>query len=270
MFVTGQGGVQLYCEDWGKGPPVLFLHGRGMSHEVWQGQVHALQDEFRLITLDMRGHGDSEKVAGPYTHAAYAADVHEVIQTLKLRGLCLVGGSTGSMIVQRYVQDYGLLPLVKSLVLVGTGSAPGANKKSGASGWHSAQLKPLEENFTQSLWELPGQMLYNSTEPMRDWIFHINLKTPLTVLLQTLKANVEADYRPVLSKINVPTLILQGRHDQLTPIEGARYMTKRISHASLVEFADSGHTPHLEETRKFNNVLRKFLRETISGKEEED
>jgi non-heme chloroperoxidase len=107
--VSGHGGIQLYYEDWGKGDPVLFLHGRGMSHEVWQGQVHALQDEFRLITLDLRGHGDSEKTAGPYTHAAYAADIRAVIHRLKLKGLCLVGWSTGSIIAPEVCA--GLRPL---------------------------------------------------------------------------------------------------------------------------------------------------------------
>jgi pimeloyl-ACP methyl ester carboxylesterase len=150
-------------------------------------------------------------------------------------------------------------------VLVGTGFTFKADKKTGGPSWHTTQLSPLEENFTQSIWDLPGQMLHNPSQPLHDWIFHINLKTPLTVLLRTLEANIQADYRSVLPKIDVPTLILQGRHDHLTPIEDARYMAKIIPNARLVEFANSGHPPHLEEPKKFNEELRLFLRETLSS-----
>jgi pimeloyl-ACP methyl ester carboxylesterase len=265
LYVRGDGGVQLYYEDWWKGKPVLFLHGRGMSHEVWQNQVHALQDEFRLITLDLRGQGDSEKVAGPYTHHAYAADLKMVIRRLKLKDLCLVGWSTGSIIIQKYAQEYGLRPLVKCIVLVGTASVFKAKEGSTASGWHATQLKPLEDNFTQALWDLPNQMLHNPSQSINDWLLHINLKTPLTVLLQTLEANIEGDYRTVLPRIDVPALILQGKHDRLTPIEGARYMAKRIPNSRLVEFSHSGHPPHLEEPKKFNAELRRFLRDNLTA-----
>ena len=263
MYVNGSGGVRLYYEVWGKGRPVLFLHGRGMSHEVWQNQVHALQDEFRLITLDLRGHGDSEKVAGQYTHDAYAEDLREVILRLKLRNLCLVGMSTGSLIILKYAQKYGLRPNVKCIALTGTGFTLKTAARSSSSGWHAKQLKPLEENFTKALWDLPYQMLHNPQEPMARWIFHINLKTPLTVLLQTLKANIMEDYTSVLPKIDTPTLILQGKHDRLTPIEGARHMAEVIPRARLIEFSRSGHPPHLEEPRKFNRELRRFLRESL-------
>lgn len=263
MYVSGSGGVRLYYEDWGKGRPVLFLHGRGMSHEVWQNQVHALQSEFRLITLDMRGHGDSEKVAGPYTHDAYAEDVRKVILRLRLRNLCLVGMSTGSFIILKYAQKYGFGPYVKCIALVGTASVLKAAKNSPNSGWHAKQIKPLEENFTKAIWDLPYQMLHEPQQPMAQWLFQVNLKTPLTVLLQTLEANTKEDYRPVLPKIDVPTLILQGKFDRLTPIQGARYMAKKIHNAKLVEFDKSGHPPHLEEPGKFNKVLGRFLRENL-------
>ncbi len=263
MYVNGSGGIRLYYEDWGKGKPVLLLHGRGLSHEVWQNQVHALQDEFRLITLDLRGHGDSEKVAGPYTHDAYAADIKNVILRLKLRNLCLVGWSTGSLIILNYTKKYGLQPRVKAIALTGTTSSFKRNGDLPKSDVLAKHAKPLEENFTEALWKFVSEMFHNPKRPMLDWLFHIYLKTPLTVLLKTLRANLDGDYRSVLSKIDVPTLILQGKHDPFTPFEGARYMAKNIPNARLVAFSRTAHPPHLEEPRKFNLELRRFLRDNL-------
>ena len=100
-------GVSLYYEDVGQGPPVVFVHGFGMSHAVWESQVQALSDAFRCITLDLRGHGASDKPGDGYDITRNARDIAEFIEGLELERPAYVGWSLGVAIAFQLVGDFG-------------------------------------------------------------------------------------------------------------------------------------------------------------------
>ena len=109
--ITGGGGLVLHVEEHGnaQGRAILFIHGFNQSGLCWNKQVHSsLSDEFRLITLDIRGHGLSEKPHDAYDDSRlWADDIAAVIKTLNLKKPTLSGWSYGGTIICNYLQHYG-------------------------------------------------------------------------------------------------------------------------------------------------------------------
>ena len=116
-FVEANDGVRLYYEDTGCGKPVILIHGGGLSLGWWRKQVPALSQRFRVIAADTRGNGRSDKTPWGHRTARYAMDVRQIIETLDLDEVTLVGWSIGARTVLSYIElfrDYRL----KGVVLV--------------------------------------------------------------------------------------------------------------------------------------------------------
>ena len=116
-FVEANDGVRLYYEDSGSGKPVFLIHGGGLSLGWWRKQVPALSQRFRVIAADTRGNGRSDKTPWGHRTARYAMDVRQIIETLDLDEVTLVGWSIGARTVLSYIElfrDYRL----KGVVLV--------------------------------------------------------------------------------------------------------------------------------------------------------
>src|SRR5512139_3737305 len=109
--IRGGGGVRLHVEEHGRpdGMPILFIHGFSQCRLAWARQTRShLADTFRLVTFDLRGHGDSEKPPDAYGDPAlWAADVHALIDGLGLDAPVLVGWSYGGVIISDYIREYG-------------------------------------------------------------------------------------------------------------------------------------------------------------------
>src|SRR5208337_1031980 len=99
-------GARIYYEDRGQGQPILLVHGWTCSSRFWQKNVAELAKEFRVITLDLRGHGNSSKILSGHTIAQYARDVREIIELLQLEDLTLAGWSLGGPVVLSYYDQY--------------------------------------------------------------------------------------------------------------------------------------------------------------------
>ena len=97
-YVEVEPGVRLHVQDVGEGPPVVLLAGFGLDHEVWDGTVCTLSERHRVLAVDLRGTGGSDKPAGGYDMARLALDVGTVLESLDLRDVTLVGHSFGGQI----------------------------------------------------------------------------------------------------------------------------------------------------------------------------
>src|SRR3954464_15464409 len=106
--ITTRDGTQIYYKDWGKGPVITFSHGWPLSSDAWDGQMLFLsQCGFRVIAHDRRGHGRSSQASSGNDMDAYADDLAELIETLDLNDVTLVGHSTGGGEVARYIGRHG-------------------------------------------------------------------------------------------------------------------------------------------------------------------
>ena len=100
-------GVHLYYESHGEGDPLVFIHAWSLSTRVWWNQVDALCDEYRVITVDLRGHGNSSKAWDGHTVAQYGRDIRHFIMRLHLKNVVLIGWSIGCAVIQEYLKQFG-------------------------------------------------------------------------------------------------------------------------------------------------------------------
>src|SRR5213595_328766 len=116
--ITTKDGRQIYYKDWGKGPVVTFSHGWPLNSDAWDGQMLFLaQRGFRVVAHDRRGHGRSTQTSIGNDMNGYADDLAAVIEAFDLKGITMVGHSTGGGEVARYIGRYGTKRLRKAVLI---------------------------------------------------------------------------------------------------------------------------------------------------------
>jgi pimeloyl-ACP methyl ester carboxylesterase len=256
--------TRLYYEDEGDGRPVVCLHGVWCSSRFFRPQVPALSARYRLIVPDLRGYGRSERTAAGHTVAQHARDIRALIARLGLRDVVLLGHSMGAFVAWDYVRQFGTDGLAATIVVDQTASdymwpdwAHGA--------FDFASLCQVMARV-QDDW--PGM----AETFIATWLTRHPLPAPLTAaLLEDVRAmsptiasailfdQTVQDYRPVLAAVTVPTLLCFGEGGAMTPAAAA-YLRRHLPDARVELFAQSNHSPHLEEPDRFNAVVDEFLR----------
>lgn len=261
-FVQVAEGVQLFYQDRGKGRPILFVPGWSMNGDVFDYQVMDLGDRYRCITVDMRGHGRSDKPFSRYDYDEYCNDLRTMIRVLGLSDVTLVGWSMGGGICLKYVRDCreGVTGLVMA-----SPAAPRFTQEPGLPyGLQPEDVGPLLEvertNKPQARTGLLGNNFYQQgLEATRDWFIQISLQTPVHAGLRSFEAILKEDLRSGLDTIGVPTAIFHGAHDAVCDIRWSEYMAERIPGCKLVRFQESGHVTFVEERERFNQELAAFI-----------
>src|SRR5580765_7208495 len=116
--ISSKDGTQIYYKDWGKGPAVTFSHGWPLNADAWDGQMHFLvQQGFRVVAHDRRGHGRSGQASSGNDMNGYADDLAAIIETLDLQNVALVGHSTGGGEVVRYIGRHGTKRVAKAVLI---------------------------------------------------------------------------------------------------------------------------------------------------------
>lgn len=263
-FVEANDGVRLYYEDKGRGKPVVLIHGGGLSRGWWSKQIPVLSQRFRVIAADTRGNGRSDKTPWGHRTARYAMDVRQIIETLDLDEVTLVGWSIGARTVLSYIELFRGYRL-KGVVLVDEvpsievhdppDDSPGPETVSPP---EDDTEPPPEDDTARRRWELRNMF--------------VSLDVPdaeLDVLLEESRENTPAqgvtlgpdyqaqDWRPMLPSIDLPVLITTGGLSGAFP--GCRYMYEHIPGARMEVFEGSGHALFYEEPDRFNAVVAGFV-----------
>jgi len=275
-FLDAGEGVQLYYEDFGTGPAVVFTNAGNLTHKMWEAQVAGIAGEFRTITYDWRGTGASDKPRGGYTGDAAAGDLCAVVERLGVGPAVLVGHGIGSHVVMLAAARRP--DLAKALVLVST--APWfTGERDGIDGGTSAEFlhfmfarsgpnDPRGVPYAEVLAEMGAAWLFH--HPQSAAVQHAILEQALTwpqyVVSAYAKSMMEIDHRSRFARIECPCLIVQGRHDRKQRYQGAAYMAKQIRGARLVTLEDSAHMGQIEEINAFNRALLGFLRDVEATK----
>ncbi|MFC4989874.1 alpha/beta fold hydrolase [Saliphagus infecundisoli] len=263
-YVTADDGTELYVSDLGSGDPIVFLHGWPLSHRMFEYQYHDLLEEgFRCIGIDLRGYGNSDKPAGEYSYDRFADDVKAVLDALELEDVTLAGFSMGGGIATHYMSRHDEAGVGK-LALLAAASPCLTEKPDFPEGLDESDVNPLIEGARTDRAAMNAQfdgMLFHTdqSDEMMDWTWSLGMEASGVATVASAETWRDADLRPDMADITVPTLVCHGVHDEITPIEiTGEVLEEGIENAELVRFENSGHGLTADETEKLNEELAGF------------
>ncbi len=252
----------LNFDDEGPGPVVVLLHGFPLDNTMWEFQKETVGSEYRIIAPDLRGHGQTAAPEGIYSVDAMADDVLETIDDLGITEPFVLGGlSMGGYVALSIATRFP--GRIRALMLMDT--------RAGADSADTARVREdLAREVEQSGDVAPvvSSMLPKLFSPATrknrpELIARINermSKTPALGIVGTLRGlAVRPDRTTDLGRITVPTLVLVGNDDQITPPGEAQAMARVLPNATLVEIPDAGHLAPLENPAASNAAILKFL-----------
>jgi pimeloyl-ACP methyl ester carboxylesterase len=234
-------GARIYFSTYGKGSPVILLHGGLANQRYWGDQVPALtRAGYRAILIDSRGHGRSSRDARPYTYELMASDVVAVMDQLGIRKTAVVGWSDGAIV--------GLVMALKDPDRLTRVFAFAANMDP------SGVKDDAETNPTFARFEADAEDAYHKLSPTpRDFPdFH----QAISKMWDEEPHYTAAD----LAKITVPVAIVDGDHDEAIKPEHTQYLARSIPGAQLVILPNASHFAFLQQPERFNVAMLDFLK----------
>jgi non-heme chloroperoxidase len=269
--ITTKDGTQIYYKDWGKGPAVTFSHGWPLNADAWDGQMLFLvQNGFRAIAHDRRGHGRSSQASSGNDMNGYADDLAAVIEALDLHDVTLVGHSTGGGEVARYIGRHGSARVAKAVLIA---AVPPIMLKTPA----NPEGLPIEvfdsiraglaRDRSQFYQELAIQF-YGANRPgaqvsqgLLDQFWAWSMQAGLLNAYESVKAFSETDFTEDLKQFDVPTLVLHGEDDQIVPVRDSAVKSARlIKGAKDIYYPGAPHGITATHQDQVNAELLAFLR----------
>jgi 3-oxoadipate enol-lactonase len=249
-------GIEIYYEVHGReGAPWLVLsHSLACTVRMWDPQIEAFKDRYRILAYDMRGHGQTSAPAGAYTMDMLADDVLGLVSSLKINSASYCGLSIGGMIGQT-IAIRGAGPFQRMVFADTTHTQPPEALKQ----WEE-RIKVAEAKGMSAL--VAGTMERWFTAAFRDTppakkIAALIAATPVAGYVGCGRAIMGLNTTSKLKDIKVPVLAITGNEDAAAP--GTRYIGENVPGAKFVGIANAAHIANVEQPEAFNRALREFL-----------
>jgi len=260
-FFTASDGARIAYRDEGRGVPLVLLHGL-MAHGGFFRDQAALAADFRVITIDLRGHGESRVEGAQPTVEQLAADVAGLAAALGLEGAIGVGWSLGATVLWHVLSGPAAARFAGAVVVDMTarvrndeewdlGLSPEACE---------ARSNAIRDDFA-AFAANAGQGIFAQPEArkgMADWASLEFARNDPEAIGSVWASLVRQDVRALLRKIEHPTLIVHGARSRLYGDDTADHLVAALPQARAVRFDRSGHAPHLEEPLLFNQIVKDF------------
>lgn len=262
-YFTASDGAKIAYEEEGSGRPLVLLHGL-MAHSHFFTFQHPLADDFRLIKIDLRGHGASRGAAHGLSVERMAEDVAALAAKLDLRDALLLGWSLGAAVLWRVLAGPAAPRFAASVVVDMTPRVlnNGEWRLGLSSEACEARTLSIRDDFEafavnagQAIFAQPvDQML----RPVASWAGEEFTRNDPASMGAAWASLVGQDLRPLLPQIEQPTLIIHGAASQLYGPGTADYLAAALPNARAIQFGRSGHAPHMEQPELFNSSIREF------------
>jgi pimeloyl-ACP methyl ester carboxylesterase len=259
---THVNGITLAYNDHGTGLPVVFLHAFPLNRTMWAQQEEALSLQFRIITIDLRGHGESDAPLWRYTLEQSADDVNALLDQLSIQQAIFVGLSMGGYILFAFYRKYAAR--VKGLILADTKAQ--ADTVEGKEGRFQMAQTSYKKGPSAIVDTMLSKLLSPATIQMRPGLVqHVRTiieNSQISGIAGDLMAMAERlDSIPLLSQITCPTQIIVGELDQATPPSDAKLMADQIPNARLAIISNAAHLTNMEQPEAFNQIVAAFASE---------
>ena len=247
-----------FTDSGGTGVPVLLVHAIGCDHRMWDGLGTALSPRFRVIRMDVRGHGRSAVTPRPYSLDQLADDARDLLDSLKIDKAHWVGLSMGGMIGQAFALRHP--QRLRKLVLANTTSTYGTQ---GPEMWE-ARAKAVGEGGMAAVKELAMQRYFTddfraSSSDVVDRIGSGFLATDPEGYIACCNAIRDLDFSGDLHRIKAPTLVIAGEKDVGTPVAMSKAIADAIPGATLAVIPGAAHLSAVENPEAFNKLVEDFL-----------
>lgn len=253
-------GCTLHCEVSGAGPPVLFVHGFPLTGEMWRATAAGLCDRWRCIVPDLRGHGRSD--ATPQTSIAqFADDLAALLDELdERRPAVVVGLSLGGIIAFEFFRRHR--PRLRALVLTCTRANP--ENAEGIARREALAQAALTRGTAAVVDTMIDNLFAPGVDPAlkRRWREIMCTCPPVGTAAAARALAARADSYPTLPQIDVPTLVVAGAEDAITPVATLREIHAGIRGSRLEIIPRAGHLPPVEQPEAYAAAVRRFL-ETV-------
>ncbi|MGQ0811221.1 MAG: alpha/beta fold hydrolase [Nitrospiraceae bacterium] len=255
-------GIHLAYNDRGTGVPILFLHAFPLNRRMWEPQEQALSRDFRVITPDLRGHGESEAPLWHYTLDQFADDVAALLDHLRINEAVLAGLSMGGYTLFAFYRKFP--ERVKGLIFADTRAE--ADQPTQVA-WRFALAQRVYQEGAQVVADELGPKLLCSATVEKNaglvqQVRHMMCSTPVSGIVGDLMAIAERpDSTPLLPTILCPTLVLVGDSDILTTPADNQRIADGITGARFQIIPAAGHLSNLEQPEMFNRTVATFVNE---------
>jgi len=264
-------GVDLYYRDVGSGPPLVCVHGGFMSHRVWDPLVATLADDYRVIAVDLRGHGRSEAPYGTCTDDTFGADLGALLEHLDLQDVTYLGWSLGATTGVTYLGQHEDTR-IERIILTSTGIFEGlaneARRRDADEQLDTGEFLDFEalkdrhrQDNPDAMWTFVDGLFTDTTsDRTREWLYRIAMQTPLDVVLAVLDVYATMDYGRLYeyaTGIDRPVYCIQGAYDDTASLEDAAYTAEQVfPDGEFRAFEESGHVPFVEQQQSFIEFVR--------------
>ena len=255
-------GWQIFYVTSGEGIPLLFIHGYPLSRKIWEPQASGLAAYARVILPDLRGHGDTDAVPGPYSVELLADDCNNLLNILGITQPVVVCGlSLGGYVALAFYRKF--TERMAGLILTSTRAA--ADSPEGKANRDKAIIMAQSSGATaitdSMLPKMFAPLTYTTQSELVECVREIMTGTSVEGIVGALQAMKDRpDSTQMLSSINKPVLIIHGSDDQLIPASEARTMQEAIPGSELVIIERAGHLLNMEQPAAFNLAVHQFLK----------
>ncbi len=271
---TTSDGVQLHYLEAGSGKPLVLIHGWSQCAEEFKHQIAELSASYRVIAIDQRGHGESEKPGFGYKIHRLSKDLRELLISLDLKDVAVLGHSMGCSVIWGYWELFGADRLAKIILVdepshLTTNPAWTAAEKEAAgpifaspeSAYEvcNALAGPEGEATTRAL--IGGMLTKNCPDDVKEWIFQCNFRMTRQDASTLLLNHAFQDWRDLIPRITLPTLAIGGRVSAI-PWKSVEWIARQIQGAQLEIFEEQeggNHFMFIENPDKFNRIVNEFI-----------
>jgi 3-oxoadipate enol-lactonase len=243
----------------GQGRPVVFIHGIGWDHQMWLPLQKELSARYRVIVGDGRGHGRSDKPAGPYEIEQFADDWYGALMQLDVQNACVIGFSLGGRIAQAFVTRYP--EMVSALMLACTTGRRNAESKANTEKRISETLKNGGVAAARWAAKMIFAEQYAAAEPERiEEFIQWRGSMDQNALVETARAGARFDATDQLKTIEAPVQVVLGEADMLTKPDAVKDLWAACpAGTELIGVPGAGHMLPVEQPERFKEIVSAFL-----------
>ena len=252
--------LSVYLSGNNESKTILFVHGFPFDHSMWQTQVDEFIKDYKCVTYDIRGLGESPAGDGQFTMESFVDDLERILYELKLNKPILCGLSMGGYISLRALER--IQENISAAILCDTRSEADNNegklkRAAGIKRINKEGLAPFAKDFITNCFG--DDFKQNRKESLQNIIEKSSQFNPVGVKGCLLAMLSRSDTTMNLGKINIQTLLICGEHDTLTPPPVMKEMFHKINKAEFVEIPKAGHMTPIENPQVVNKAIRDFL-----------